>query len=221
LAAPAQASVSNDHPVPLPANADTAQCIECHTETGKGKVVHAAVTAGCTSCHQVNTANEKTTISLLAKGSDLCAMCHEVKKEAPATHGPYATGQCTICHNPHASEFPKLTRASGNSLCAGCHQERPAKAGKIQIFAGIEQTEDEFKTYPKVFVDEKSQTGHPFIGHPVSGGKDPFRKGEDYGCQSCHTPHTGEIAKLLPAEWKELDVCERCHTEMRSARKKP
>ena len=53
------------HPVPLDKNTDTAKCIECHTDKAKGKFVHSAIQAGCTSCHEIRTSKDVTRIKLI------------------------------------------------------------------------------------------------------------------------------------------------------------
>ena len=37
------------HPVPLDKNTDSAKCLACHEDKGKGKFVHSAIATGCNS----------------------------------------------------------------------------------------------------------------------------------------------------------------------------
>jgi cytochrome c553 len=53
------------HPVPLEKNATSAQSLECHAEKAKGKFVHTAVSAGCTSCHEVPANKDVTRVKLV------------------------------------------------------------------------------------------------------------------------------------------------------------
>jgi predicted CXXCH cytochrome family protein len=115
-----------EHPVPLEKNFDAAKCVDCHAEKQQGKHVHTAISMGCTTCHSVASTGEKTEITLTAPPEQLCATCHEQKKEG-TLHGPYAQNQCLTCHDPHASEFPAQTRAASNTLCLGCHADRPVR----------------------------------------------------------------------------------------------
>ena len=65
------------HPVPLDKNTDSAKCIECHEDKSKGKVVHGAVAAGCTSCHEIRVNKDVTRVKLTtATTQSLCLSCH-------------------------------------------------------------------------------------------------------------------------------------------------
>ena len=53
------------HPVPLDKNTDSAKCLECHAEKGKGKAVHSAIAMGCTSCHEIRVNKDVTRVKLI------------------------------------------------------------------------------------------------------------------------------------------------------------
>jgi len=200
-----------EHPVPLAKDFDTAKCAECHPDKQEGKHVHTAVSSiGCGGCHTVETKDEVTRIGLTAPSSgELCLTCHEESKEENK-HRPYADHNCTTCHDPHATDFAKQTRAGMNALCLECHGERQVQ-DKVQVFNQETLTADQFSEIPKIVLDKRQQAGHPFLGHPVAGGPDPLRKGEDFSCLSCHQPHAAALPRLLPVEFKGMDVCEKCH----------
>jgi predicted CXXCH cytochrome family protein len=52
--------------------------------------------------------------------------CHSDKAEliekAKVQH-PGAAGDCTDCHNPHASAYPNLPKTDPVNICLGCHSE--------------------------------------------------------------------------------------------------
>jgi predicted CXXCH cytochrome family protein len=203
-------SQSKEHPVPLPADFNPANCVQCHADKQQGKYVHTAITSiGCTACHQIETKNDTTAISLAAPTSQLCLTCHEASK-GEDVHKPYADHECVFCHSPHASDFPAHIRLAINPLCLECHGDRRA-TDKVEIFSKFTLSEDEFSQIPKIILDKREQFGHPFLGHPVSGGPDPLRKGEEFSCLSCHEPHVAPLPKLLQAQFKGLAVCDNCH----------
>src|SRR6185369_1042620 len=69
------------HPVPLDKNTDSAKCLECHEGKNKGKSVHFAIAAGCTSCHEIRVNKDVTRVKLItATLSALCFTCHADKK---------------------------------------------------------------------------------------------------------------------------------------------
>ena len=95
------------HPVPLDKNTDSAKCIECHEDKGKGKVVHSAITAGCTSCHEIRVNKDVTRVKLTTTTTQaLCLTCHADKNaaELKGTVHPPAVRDCLKCHNPHTSD---------------------------------------------------------------------------------------------------------------------
>lgn len=208
------------HPVPLPADFDPAGCVDCHAAKKEGKQVHAAVEAGCTSCHAIRSDDTATFVALQALPAEMCGTCHAPQTDE-VVHGPYREGDCILCHDPHASEHPALVRTSPQALCTACHLARRAEGATVPLFGGREIPVETFRKFPKIALDRAQRTGHPYLGHPVSNGEDPFRKGQPYSCLSCHAPHAAPVAKLLREEWKSLDVCDRCHTEMRNRRAQP
>ncbi|MBZ5527577.1 MAG: hypothetical protein LAN71_06730 [Acidobacteriia bacterium] len=209
----ANAQQSVEHPVPLPANADTAQCVECHAEKQQGKHVHTAISLGCTTCHNVETKNDSTTIRLTAPPEELCFTCHEKSKQA-TLHGPYEKGGCLLCHDAHASDNDKQLRAAGNQLCLECHRNRPI-SGKVALFkTAHELSESEFQEIPKIDLDPTLKFGHPMGAHKVADAPNPLQPGEKMSCLTCHENHGAEREKLIRmAEYqgKQMDVCDACH----------
>jgi len=122
-------------------------CFKCHeAKDFPGKHVHDPVKeGGCTSCHDAH-ASEQPTL-LVKEHTRVCLSCHAKVRKAPhMVSGFAATGHpiggekpglanplkpdepyyCGSCHQPHASNFPKLMRTDLNDpkagFCQQCHK---------------------------------------------------------------------------------------------------
>ena len=188
----------------------TETCLNCHPNKKEGKSVHSAVGMGCENCHQATSEDGKTTITLVATGGELCAMCHEAKKD-PVLHGPYKDGQCLTCHEPHASDYKAHTRAPGNSLCLECHSPRRISGDTVTLFNSRTISDKDFAAIPKIELDAMLRQGHPWMGHPVAEAPDPLHQGEKMSCLSCHQPHTSTLPSLVLAAKPGTDICDTCH----------
>ena len=132
--------VTAEHPYIDPKAIKTETCIKCHPNKSQGKFVHTAVGQGCENCHTATSENNKTVITDVAAGGDLCAMCHEAQK-ASVQHAPYKSGQCLVCHDAHTGNYPKQLRAPVNELCLTCHgpdaSQQPADSEHlVAVFGG-------------------------------------------------------------------------------------
>ncbi len=176
-------------------------CLTCHPTKNEGRFVHSAVGMGCQNCHRAASENNKTTISFVAVGADLCAMCHEVK-HAQVVHKPYHDGQCLICHNPHASEFRAQARATVGSLCLSCHGiGRPdvrvnGQAQTVSLLDGRAYDLMSFEQAPKV------GGSHAQLSLQTPAGRAALAKGSKKpdaapSCISCHDPHASDEKYLL------------------------
>jgi len=204
---------AGEHPVTLEKNVDAAKCLECHEDKTKGKHVHSAIAMGCTTCHEVKVEKDTTTIELTSPRQELCVTCHDKSKQA-TLHGPYAKGNCVLCHDPHTTEFEKQLRAEGNSLCLECHHAG-AWQGKFTPFKSLyELTEAEFNEIPQIDLDPALKFGHPIGRHRVADLPDPLRAGAKMSCLSCHESHGGDKPRMVRRadyQGKKMDVCDACH----------
>lgn len=204
---------AEEHPVPLPKDAD---CASCHDDKTKGKAVHSAIAMGCTTCHEVKTDGSTTTVSLIAPKEQLCFTCHDKSKEE-VQHGPYEKGQCVTCHDPHTSDFPKQLRAEGNALCMECHSERKKLDENVSLFGTQTMNKAQFAEIPKVVPNPAVKMGHPFARHPMADVPDPVRH-EKMSCLSCHEPHYSKAEKLITvAKTNNGDICGVCHEAFEAA----
>jgi predicted CXXCH cytochrome family protein len=72
----------------------------------------------CNSCH-----NNETPGSLSHSQTRVCYSCHQNWGEKyKRVHGPVAAGECTACHEPHASSNKNLLRRDAQNLCVYCHE---------------------------------------------------------------------------------------------------
>jgi len=212
------AAQTTEHPYIAPDDIKSETCLTCHPDKKEGKAVHTAVGMGCENFHQATSEKdkEKTTITLIATGGELCAMCHEASKD-PVQHAPYKAGQCLVCHEPHASNFPKQTRAETNILCLSCHgvNQPDVKFNKeiqtVSMLGGRNITFELYRQAPKIGIDRNGTRGHPMMNHPVAG-KDPHNKDGTISCLSCHVPHTSKVRKrLVDYPKSEIGLCGGCH----------
>jgi len=72
----------------------------------------------CGDCH-----NTRTDGAVRTAQEGLCRTCHrDVPGSAPYLHGPVAVSDCTVCHHPHSSRYPKLLLEEQSELCFHCHR---------------------------------------------------------------------------------------------------
>ncbi len=112
--------------------ADGQLCFQCHSdrrESFNRKYVHDPVRDDCGNCHDPHSSNFR--YQLLDSQPRLCKSCHEdlnpeVFKDiatARYEHPPAAKGECTACHEPHASNYRPLLANSMEKLCFSCHED--------------------------------------------------------------------------------------------------
>jgi len=227
----APAGQTTEHPFIAPEDIKSETCLTCHPDKKEGKAVHTAVGMGCENCHQATSEKdkEKTTITLIATGGELCAMCHEASKD-PVQHGPYKAGQCLVCHEPHSSNFPRQTRAAVNTLCVSCHATgQPdvkvnADAKTVSLLGGRTFDLASYEKATKITAEHSDRSAAPTVSHPVTG-KDPRKPGAELNCISCHDPHASKAEHLLHKATVGRDAAENlsldCQVEIIAQVQKP
>ena len=166
-------------------------CYGCHDQgTFTKKSVHAAVSMGCTSCHDPHSSkNEKL---LLSRPPALCFTCHDktgfTRKVA---HQPVSSGDCLICHSPHATDDISLLLNRPAALCLQCHPNAGHGRHSSRQLPVSEQAEGKIQD-PEL--------------------KDPLRPDRPFYCGSCHNPHGAESASLLRFNARSSkEFCLNCH----------
>ena len=222
------------HPVPLEKNTDSAQCIACHEDKAKGKVVHPAVTAGCTSCHEIRVNKDVTRVKLITTTPQaLCITCHADKNAADlkGTVHPPAVRDCLKCHSPHTSDnkYLLIKADSGEkdqNLCLTCHTQglNVPKDGSRHAALDMgcstchvthkvgEKGKVEFdyhltKATPALCLDCHDATAADLV---------KAHQGQPFGtanCIQCHNPHQSNQPKLMqkfthaPFAGGQCDTC--------------
>ena len=123
-------------------------CLTCHSQIEvllQRKFKHAAVDRGCTSCHVdhrvasvSSPGDNKPAHYLGARQPELCLECHPSDENLEAAHSrqPFGQAECSGCHDPHSSNFPKLAPEKshgpyGARQCGSCHA--PPQEGKVRL----------------------------------------------------------------------------------------
>lgn len=178
-------------PLPKGLSAQGAElCYACHDKSDfEKKERHAALTAGCTGCHDAHSSRHERLLT--AAPAALCFTCHERKDfEGKVSHAPAAEGMCTGCHVAHASDQAGLLSKAPTDGCLVCH-------------ARVKQTPHATAGF--------ARAGHP-IGDEKPGLQDPARQGQTFGCVSCHEPHRADQARLLRFDQRSPNgFCQKCH----------
>lgn len=153
-----------------------------------------------------------------AKGK-VCLTCHPAfqdKLKRPFVHTPVRTGECSECHNPHASSHGKLLAVDSAKICSRCHTVVPPKAASVHRVVGdgnctvchdphasdaravLLQAGDKlcFRCHERI---ERAVGQARFKHTPVA-----------QGCTGCHLPHASANAPALLKEAVPA-LCVRCH----------
>jgi predicted CXXCH cytochrome family protein len=151
----------------------------------------------------------------------VCYMCHdtvEAEQELPHVHSAFASGNCSDCHNPHASRHDGLLMEDQGELCRSCHDGIAERVADENPHVPAARGECTTCHAPHASVHEMNlrldMVGQCASCHPaVPGWLDralvhaPVSEGE---CVICHDPHGGEFDSLLAGDVR--DACVGCHT---------
>jgi len=97
----------------------------CHADKAQGRVVHPPSADGdCDLCHEAG--EEGHTFTLTESSvQELCVSCHDdPTAERGTPHEAVELFGCDGCHDPHASDNPKLLVEQNVELCTGCHTDQ-------------------------------------------------------------------------------------------------
>lgn len=223
LLAPAQAPATN----PPPAGAGEGSCADagCHAGlAGKATVHPPAADGGCEMCHEHRGGSEHGFRLASEPVTALCATCHDMPSgEGVEVHGAIEAGECTACHDPHASDNASLLVAEPPDLCLTCHDD-PRAAGK-NVHGAIEAGgctachDPHGSRHGPLLVAAVPDLCLECHEDPRKGGEVVHAAAEEGDCMLCHTPHASDHRKLAREEIK--DLCTTCHTDQGEALGKP
>ena len=172
-----------------PARPEDSPCYSCHNNKLTRANLHVPSQKWeCLQCHELKKDGPKYSVPKPVE--ILCYRCHGKKvsgwKKMKMVHGPTGLGQCTLCHDPHGSDFPALARMQVTDLCTNCHTEKESGQHVIAGFFGK--------------------------GHPTRGVPDPFVPGKEFTCAGCHSRHASNFANLLRRDGSNMGpYCNGCH----------
>ena len=151
---------------------------------------------------------------------DVCYLCHDTaqaEQSMPSVHTAFADGNCSNCHNPHASRHAALLTEGERDLCIQCHEDigvasfdegahGPVSRGECASCHDPHASDHPGQLHQPL-VDQCSEChgsvsdwlARPVIHAPVSDGE----------CGTCHDPHGSAHPALLSG--KAQEVCLSCH----------
>ena len=168
---------------------ETDRFLESHKEAAAKfqamKAVHLPVARNwCSLCH----ASVEDALAMREDGNKLCLACHKPQNEPlKKAHMGVTTfaGQCTVCHDPHASDKPKILRAKGEhggfSGCTDCHSG-PSADGKPALKDPLAKAC--FECHSEIEGAMKDKVVHGAL--------------EMGACTGCHSPGNEQGARVPP-----------------------
>jgi predicted CXXCH cytochrome family protein len=192
---------------------------QCHATLLKGKTIH-PVAESCDGCHQSVTTPHpqkgKKTFKLTQEPPEMCYTCHEQFGKKSLVHFPVQNGMCTMCHNPHSSDQPKLLAQPLKDLCGACHPDHlkfkvvhgPVSAGDCTAC----HTPHESDTKALLLKEGAELCVGCHVDMPEVLKKKNVHPALAGGCTSCHNPHGSDYPKMLAQDGQEL--CFLCHPQI-------
>lgn len=152
-----------------------------------------------------------------AKGK-ICLTCHvafQDKLKSGFVHTPVRTGECSGCHNPHASSHQKMLMADASKLCSRCHAVVPAKAssvhrvvneGKCTACHDPHASDNKFS-----LLKRGNQLCYGCHNKIEASSKAKFKHAPvEKDCLNCHKAHASQNAKHLLTD-SVPGLCVKCH----------
>lgn len=151
---------------------------------------------------------------------EICLTCHVTFKEklkSAYVHTPVKSGDCSGCHNPHASSHDKLLDADTNKICAKCHgsmiPQNAQSSHKVVAEGNCVFCHDPHASSNKANLVRAGSDlcfgCHADMGDRISNLKfshSPVKS----SCLNCHNPHASDKAKSLLVDGVPK-LCLNCH----------
>lgn len=149
----------------------------------------------------------------------VCLTCHvtfQDKLKNAFVHTPVKAGDCSSCHNPHASSHNKLLDADASKLCSRCHEMAPDKAASVHSVIAEGKCiscHDPHASENKFALRERGNKlcfgCHGSLQNAVSNAQFKHVPVEK-DCLNCHRAHASVSAKFLLKDSVPL-LCLKCH----------
>jgi len=180
-----------------------------HTPFSKGN---------CGACHAVAGGGDPLRLQETLWGDEIevCLSCHGTElagdQMRAQQHEPFADGECTACHDPHASDIATLLRADQPDLCVTCH-EQDGITHAPHITSGpdncltchIPHSAPESALLPKPITSFCRDCHKTVVKDPLAEkGHDQVAMKEE--CVTCHDVHQGTVDDVARGE-----RCRECH----------
>jgi len=222
-------------------------CFTCHEDIEEqvdSRPFHHLPSSGdgtCTPCHSAH--GSSLTALLRANELDLCLGCHDEEiindqgqmipnvasliRSSRYLHGPVQEGNCTSCHEPHASEQQRLLRqgyppefyASWDperySLCFECHSEQTFVRESTETLTNFRNGSTNLH-YVHVTKEERGRTCRAC--HAVHASNNPFHMSDSVPYGGWTLPINFEV---LPDGGQCSPGCHQTETYSRAALAEP
>lgn len=150
---------------------------------------------------------------------EVCLECHDLAAElaAPIAHPPAQEGDCSACHNPHASRFSALLRERPGPLCLSCHEDMVAEIDQASVHLPVTEGRcadchpPHGAEHKKLLHAEKNEvclSCHIEVEEwqQMEVLHNPFERGK---CSICHDPHAAPFPALAHRDVQRM--CVMCH----------
>lgn len=217
-------------------------CNPCHNKVRQRLEEHTVdKSRPCTGCHTIES-DLTATNPAGPGGANPCYDCHPDKIGLLArdyVHGPVAGGSCTVCHDPHGSQFTKTLVRPVPVLCESCHIDISGRYRK-HLHYPFEQgwcieCHDPHATNNRWvllksgeelcmschFTDGSQRThNHPHGVKPKKPLPPHLHLGStgELECLTCHQPHGSDAPYLLRLRSDGENMCLGCHRDREGAK---
>lgn len=199
------------------------RCMLCHRPHGSdfAKLLRKPSSVLCRDCHnKLPLAGEVTKISQKKVVEEKELFYITSKKvnggsDDVYVHGAVKTGRCSVCHDPHQTDNPRMLKFSETAkLCFQCHSDDltgrnsihpPAGDGTCDACHSPHGSRVQFNLLEEV--PQLCYNCH----ESVESGKNIHPALKVNGCLGCHNPHGSDNKPLLNLALN--DLCIKCHQD--------
>jgi predicted CXXCH cytochrome family protein len=219
---PAQEQKSPVKPIPTVKPHDPfagKECSDCHKRVISSKVnCLLAKEDLCEFCHQVPA--EGGPARLVETPEPLCFKCHkEDQFKGNFIHGPFDSGACTTCHDPHGGEVPGMLKITGPEMCLECHTDRSARLSNARFrhkanLTGCTDCHSPHRSDQRYMLTSAlpglcGKCHEKTVRDLQTAAVRHSPVTEEHACMNCHDAHAAQENGLLLADG--LDTCLKCH----------